>query len=276
MAGGEEETSQQQSPAKARAKPQSQLDLGEHLNAPDKPIKNPRNQEVRHFGWGDDDVNVDSPAKHPSIAHARPDANASFDFQDDGTPGEKRRPAGQPRGKGVNNGLGLYQNNLYDDTELPPSPKKNQPLSTVTNLKERSKDFDAKWGMADATPALTDRTKQDKPASLTKTRSTQPVKPEPDDDEFQHFAPPKTQAQSTTSGHPASRDQENVAFSPSNDRPLGVKHGGDGMGGKKGSVRTWGFGDDSDEDGIGGGNSGKFVAGKKQQAPAANAGLWDY
>ena len=277
MGRDEEETNERQSPAKARVEPRSQLDLGEHLNASEKPIKNPRNQQVRHFGWGDD-ANVDSPAKHPNVAHARPDANSSFHFQGDGTPGDKRRPAGQPRGKGVNNGLALYQNNLYDDTELPPSPKKNQPLSTVTNLKERSKDFDAKWGPADATPASTDRTKEEKRALPLQAKSLRPTEPQPGDDgdEFQHFAPPKNQAQSTTSSRPASRDQENLPSTRDTDRPLGVKNGGDGMGGKKGSVRTWGFGDDSDEDGIGGGNSGKFVAGKKQQAPKMNAGFWDY
>ena len=278
MGGDEEESTKQQSPAKPRVKPQSQLDIGEHVNATEKPIKNPRNQEVRHFGWGDDDANIESPTKHPNVAHARPDANASFDFQDDGTPGDNQRPAGYPRGKGVNNGLGLYQNNLYDDTELPPSPKKNQPLSTVTNMKGRSKDFDPKWGLEDATPILTDRTKENKPTSPLKAKSTRPTntKPEDDDEEFQHFAPPKTQPQTTGGSRPASRDQENLASNRNTDRPIGIKHGGDGMGGAKGSVRSWGFGDESDEDGVGGGNSGKFVASKKQQAPKESLGFWDY
>ena len=278
MGGDDENTGGRQSPGKSRAKPQSQLDLGEYLNATDRPIKNPRNQEVRHFGLGDEDANVESPAKRPNVVQARPDAKASFDFQDDGTPGYNRRPAGNPRGKGINNGLGLYQNNLYDDTDLPPSPKKNQPLSTVKNLKGRSKDFDPKWGPDDATPALADRTKENKPASPLMAKPKQPTKPRPedDDDEFQHFAPPKTQAQPTTSGRPASRDQENLASTRSTDRHIGIKSGGDGMGGGKGSVRTWGFGDESDEDGVGGGNSGKFVAGKKQLAPKGSGGFWDY
>jgi len=277
MGAEDDDTSKPQSPAKSRAKPRSQLDLSEYLNAANTPIKNPRNQDVRHFGLGDGDTNVESPAKHPNVVQARPEAKANFEFQDDGTPGDKRRLAGHPRGKGVNNGLSLYQNNLYDDTELPPSPKKNQPLSTVTNLEGRSKDFGAKGGLADTTPTLTDRTKETKPASPLKAKSMQPINPKPDDDdEFQHFAPPKTQVQTITSSRPASRDQENLASTRGTDRPLGIKNGGDGMGGKKGSLRTWGFGDDSDEDGVGGGNSGKFVAGKRQQAPKENAGLWDY
>jgi len=278
MGGEDEDTSNKQPPAKTRRKPQSQLDLGDYLNDPERPVKNPRNQEVRHFGWGDDNTNVESPGKHPNVVQARPDAKASFNFQDHGGPGDSRRPAGHPRGKGVNNGLSLYQNNLYDDTELPPSPKKNQPLSTVTNLKGQSKDFDPKSGSADATPNLTDRIKENKPASPLKAKSMQPMNspPEDDDDEFQHFAPPKTEAKTASSSGPASRDQENLASTRNADRPLGIKSGGDGMGGKKGSTRTWGFGDESDEDGIGGGNSGKFVAGKKQQAPKEIAGFWDY
>ena len=278
MGGDNEESSKQQSPAKPRVKPQSQLDIGEYLNATEKPIKNPRNQEIRHFGWGDDDTNVESPVKHPNVAHARPDAKASFDFQDDGTPGDNRRPAGHPRGKGVNNGLGLYQNNLFDDTELPPIPPKNRPLSTVTNLKGRSKDFDPKWGLADAQPTLTDRTKENKPVSPLKPKSTKPTKPQPEDDdeEFQHFAPPKSTAQTSGDSRPASRDQENLTSTRNTDRPMGIKNGGDGMGGAKGSVRSWGFGDESDEDGVGGSNSGKFMAGKKQQAPKESSGFWDY
>ena len=278
MGGENEESTKHQSPAKPIVKPQSQLDIGEYLNATEKPIKNPRNQEVRHFGWDDDDANVESPAKYPNVAHARPDANASFDFQDDGTPRDNRRAAGHSRGKGVNSGLGLYQNNIYDDTELPQSLKKNQPLSTVTNLKGRSKDFDPKWGLEDATPILTDRTKEIKPASPLKVKSSKPTntKTEDDDEEFQHFAPPKTQAQTTGSSRPASRDQENLASTRDTDRPIGIKSGGDGMGGAKGSARSWGFGDESDEDGVGGGNSGKFVAGKKQQAPKESSGFWDY
>ena len=277
MGGEDENTTNLQSPAKAKTKPQSQLDLGEHLNGPERPIKNPRNQEVRHFGWGDDSTNVESPAKHPNVVQARPDAKASFDFQDDGDPGDDRRPAGHPRGKGVNNGLGLYQNNIYDDTELPPSPNKNQLLSTVTSVKGRSKEFDPKSGPADATPTLADRTKENKPASPLKAKSIQPMnaQPEDDDDEFQHFAPPKTEAKTASSSGP-SHDQENLASARRADRPLGIKSGGDGMGGKKGSARTWGFGDESDEDGVGGGNSGKFMAGKKQQAPKESAGFWDY
>jgi hypothetical protein len=47
------------------------------------------------------------------------------------------------------------------------------------------------------------------------------------------------------------------------------------MGGTKGVARTWGFGSESDGEGEGGVNAGKFRASKKQQAPPDHP-LWDF
>ncbi|KAL8975893.1 MAG: hypothetical protein Q9177_006962, partial [Variospora cf. flavescens] len=55
----------------------------------------------------------------------------------------------------------------------------------------------------------------------------------------------------------------------------GIKTGGDGMGGRKDAVRSWGFGDESDEDGMEGANGGKFKPAKKQQAPKDDD-FWNY
>ncbi|KAI4124722.1 MAG: hypothetical protein LQ347_005619, partial [Umbilicaria vellea] len=74
---------------------------------------------------------MNSPAKNAKVDKARPDAQTHFDFQDDGTPGGAKRPGGHPRGHGPNNGLGLYQNNVYDeDRSTSPEKKSSQPLST--------------------------------------------------------------------------------------------------------------------------------------------------
>lgn len=56
-------------------------------------------------------------------------------------------------------------------------------------------------------------------------------------------------------------------------KQVGIKSNGDGMGGKKGTGRSWGFGDESDEDGVGK-NGGKFHASKIQQKPKDSA-FWD-
>jgi len=56
---------------------------------------------------------------------------------------------------------------------------------------------------------------------------------------------------------------------------------GDGMGGKKGAGRSWGFGDDSDGEEAGGlnGVGGKFrkgLPGKKQTHQASGGDFWDF
>ncbi|KAI9876182.1 MAG: hypothetical protein M1830_007083, partial [Pleopsidium flavum] len=145
-------------PTHPKSKDQSQWDF-EDFVTPEKVPQKIRGQDVRHFGWSDDEgANMESPVKHPKVTHPRPDAQTNFEFKDDGMPAGDRRPAGHPRGQGHKNGLGLYQNNLYDDEELPSSPEKKhaQPLSTVTNVKDRKKDFDPHFSMTDDSPAPKD------------------------------------------------------------------------------------------------------------------------
>ena len=75
-------------------------------------------------------------------------------------------------------------------------------------------------------------------------------------------------------GNPTSGDNKNVSNGDGKTH-VGIKNGGDGMGGKKGAGRSWGFGDDSDEDGAGGINGGKFQASKIQQTQN-NTAFWEF
>jgi hypothetical protein len=68
-----------------------------------------------------------------------------------------------------------------------------------------------------------------------------------------------------------------------NDNPKGIVIGGDGMGGKKGTGRSWGFGDESDGEEAGGlnGVGGQFrkgMPGKKQGTATQTGGgdFWDF
>ena len=256
------------SPVRPKSKHESQWG-SEDFVTPDKVAPSKiRGQDVRHFGWSDDEgANVESPVKHPKVVQPRRDAQANFEFKDHGTPGGDQRPPGHPRGgQNRQNGLGLYENNVYDDESLPSSPeKKSAPLRTVTNIKDRKKDFDPHFSMADNSPSAKDN-------------GSNGNRIMPDDGQK---AIKTMDARGDTSDHPRGQPQqstkENYSTGPnSSTMSTGIKTGGDGMGGKKGGpARSWGFGDDSDGEVPGGVNRGKFFADKKQQAPKEQ-NLWNF
>ncbi|KAL8926835.1 MAG: hypothetical protein Q9208_002643 [Pyrenodesmia sp. 3 TL-2023] len=237
--GDENETKQQALPARPKTKHQAQWDFGD-LSTPEKAPPKIRSQDVRHFGWGDD-TGHESPAKHPNVPHPRPDAKSHFDFLDDATPPGGRRPAGLPRGHAADRGAGLYKDNIFDD-DVASSPKKGaHPLSTVTNLKDRRKDLDPHYEISD------------EPSAISKTQQSRLTIDQDPDSQQAKIHP----------GRAAGKENK------------GIKTGGDGMGGRKDAVRSWGFGSESDEDGMDGQNGGKFQPAKKQQAPQDDD-FWNY
>ncbi|KAL9003752.1 MAG: hypothetical protein Q9188_003392 [Gyalolechia gomerana] len=252
------EQSQQALPARPKTKHQSQWDFDESA-APAKPPQKIRSQDVRHFSWGDDDSAHESPAKHANVAQPRPDAKSNFEFLDDGSPAVGNRAAG--RGHVFDRGAGLYKSSLFHEQDAPPSPEKKNahPLSTVTNLKDRRKDFDPHFAMADASPSSSNNT------------NDQSKKPIPDA-RAKVVKMMDAQWESTDQNHEPRFLAQSRAKGKEND---GIKLGGDGMGGRRDATRSWGFGSESDEDGKGGANGGRFQPGKKQQAPKDND-FWDY
>lgn len=159
------EQSQQKLPARPRTQHQSQWDFGD-TSAPAKAPQKIRSQDVRHFGWGDDDSAHESPAKNKNVPQPRPDAKSNFDFLDDGSPAVTNRIAG--RGHASDRGAGLYKSSLLHEQDTPSATEKNaNPLSTVTNLKDRHKDFDPHFAMADATPSGAEE-----PRFLAQSRAT--------------------------------------------------------------------------------------------------------
>lgn len=261
-----------------KTKHQSQWDF-EDFMTPEKVPQKIRDQDVRHFGWSDDEPNMDSPVKHPKVTQARPDARTHFDFQDEGTPAGDRAPANHPRGQGNNKGgMGLYKNDLFEHSERSPSPqKKSHPLSTVTNLKDRHQDLDPHFAMTDDSPGDAGLNGTNKPIPESRSKAVKMMEAQWEASDRSLGPPAKTQAfhNNADRSRSASTDKENDSNAGNNSRHLGIKSGGDGMGGKKGAGRSWGFGDESDEDGQGGINGGKFRAGKKQQAPKDSA-FWDF
>lgn len=140
-------------PGRPKSQHQSQWDF-QDFSTPDKPGNKVRGQDVRNFTWSDDEE-PETPARVPKVPQPRRDARAHFDFKDEDTPQPERRIIGG-RGKGVahNTALGLYANNVYDDSENTPKAPENPkaPLGTTTNGVNRKKDFDAHWNATDESP----------------------------------------------------------------------------------------------------------------------------
>ncbi|KAL8730635.1 MAG: hypothetical protein Q9166_003948 [cf. Caloplaca sp. 2 TL-2023] len=250
-------TGEQPLRARPKTKHQSQWDF-EDFSTPEKVTQKIRSQDVRHFGWGDDDTNVNSPAKNPHVPQPRPDATSHFEFLDDATPPGGKRAAGLPRGYAADRGAALYKNSLFnEDTNRSPEKKGSYPLSTVTNLKDRRKDFDPHFEMKDESPA--GNSQPPKPISEARAKVLKMM-----DAQWE-----------ATDQSPEPQVKKTQSRPTSGKENMGIKTGGDGMGGRKDAVRSWGFGDESDEDGVSGLNGRRFQPAKKQQAPADDE-FWNY
>ncbi|KUL86442.1 hypothetical protein ZTR_08135 [Talaromyces verruculosus] len=136
-----------------RSRPMSQWDFADFYT-PEKPRQKVRAQDVRHFGWSDnEEENIETPPVRPRVVQPRRDAETHFHL--DETDDENNKPEPLHPGKRMissfgNKGQGLYDNNVYDE-EGNPTPK--QPLGTVVNNIHRRKDFDAHWEVRDPTPS---------------------------------------------------------------------------------------------------------------------------
>ncbi len=169
----------------------------EDFVTPEKANRKARGQEVRNFGWSDDEAETaETPGKHRKPAQTRKDMDeVHFELQDDGLPSGKKRPAGTSKGSVSNNVSRLYQNNLYEDgmhtgvAEKESRPlkgttthvgmyennlyedgmhtshedQKGEPLKNVTNNVGRGKDFAPHWAMQDVSPANGKPNKENKP-----------------------------------------------------------------------------------------------------------------
>ncbi|KKY24494.1 hypothetical protein UCRPC4_g02452 [Phaeomoniella chlamydospora] len=212
----------------------------EDFTTPVKPAAKVRGQDVRHYGWSDDEGELSgSPGKHPHVAHPRRDAQTHFALQDTTPAAEKTRPVSQ---SGRNAHLGLYQNHIYDDADENGKPQAEikQPLSTVTNINNRRKDFDSSWMINDDI-ATKDANNENMPS--------------------RHMHEPGLKNVRMTEAQSANYDQSPDANKAENQKPQAQK--------KHVQVeRHWGFGDD--EEGI------TEVKPKHTSAAGGGKSFWDF
>ncbi|KAJ5210036.1 Nucleic acid-binding OB-fold [Penicillium cf. griseofulvum] len=126
------------------------------FETPVKGSRVPRGEEVRHFGFGDNEEGASAQTKL-DVAKPRRDADRHFDMTDEETE-EDGRIISSFGGRGKR----LYENRLFDSNgqaELSEREQKSEPLSTGTNVGNRNKNFVSQFELVDESPA----SKENKP-----------------------------------------------------------------------------------------------------------------
>ncbi|KAI0404481.1 hypothetical protein F4802DRAFT_567222 [Xylaria palmicola] len=247
--GSDEQDAPQPDPTPRKTKHNSQWSFEDFVTpAKVKPGKVLRHQETHQW-----EVEDSEPAQTSLQSKPRRDAETHFEFEDDGEAPADPRPA-RPRGGTHNTGLGLYQNKLFDEETGAATSTEVQPLGTITNLKDRGRDFDAHW-------AVEDTSSSDKPepkATVGDDRKKVVKMMEANWAAYDESPVQKENKPAASRNGPRTNDDR------------GISVGGDGMGGGKGSSRNWLFSDEDDT------QTKKPAAGRK--APAAKTGgfNWDF
>lgn len=251
------------------------------FNTPAKvvPSKVLRTNDVRHWGNSDDEA-VDSPIKFKKIDKPRKDAETHFEFQDDGTPQGGRRLIGRPRGAAQNTGLGLYNDHLFSEEDIASEGSKEpKTLNTIANIKDRRKDFDHHFSMTDDSPASKPAAEgiRDDRAKAVKMMDANWSAYDQSPNQKENAPVPASPSRPNTGTGKGVLSESTNTMSNRNDNPKGISIGGDGMGGKKGTGRQWGFGDDSDGEKVGGVNKpSKYRTGKQGKQQPTGGDFWDF
>ncbi|KAJ4271973.1 hypothetical protein NW762_000682 [Fusarium torreyae] len=180
-----------------------------------KPSRTMRTQDVRH--WDTDKDALDATPAQPA-AKPRRDADAHFELLDDGER-VPQPPRAHPPGFNHNENLGLYKNQLFDKEE---AGKNERALGNITNVKDRGKDFDHHFDIADKSPA---HPHERVPEGHKK--AVQMMEHNWD----------------TYEKSPASQKENRVTENTDKHK---INIAGDGMGGRKGTNRDWLYGETQD------------------------------
>lgn len=152
IGGDNTELEVKQEPKRGHPRNQSQWDFTD-FTTPEKPSRPPPAEKARHFGYGDEDVDLESPPTKPHVPKPRRDAEVHFEMTEDHPDDDSGRIIASYQ----NRGQRLYENRLFDDNgEAMPSEKeqKQRPLSVAANTNNagRQRNFDANWAMGAESP----------------------------------------------------------------------------------------------------------------------------
>lgn len=238
-------------PATDRSRSRSKHDSSwsfDDFVTPQKPLpsKTIRPQDVRHWD-AEADAASDTPGPFKVTVKPRRDAEHHFDFVDDGPEQPGRRAAGIKRGSKHNTGLGLYDNNLYnEDGSEPAAGADPSALGNITNLKGRKNDFDSHWAMTDEDDVATPqppKVSDDRKKAVRMMESNWAATDESPVGAKEN-APLASVSGRKQAGINVAGDgmgSRKVNRNGGSDRSdgRGIHIAGDGMGGKKGTARDW-------------------------------------
>lgn len=193
----------QPAPVKKDTKNMSHWDF-EDFGAPvgdGKPQRKAQGQEIRNFGWSDDEKDlIDTPPKLPRAIHARRDAETHFKIKDELTPLPAEK---QPGRRAHSKGLGLYDTSVFDKSGDTPDSAFKPTGRSGLNWR---KDFDSHWTMADEpSPNGNAKADESKPISSDRMKAVKMMDSHwdvYDDDD----GAPKQQAPAPPAASKASRD----------------------------------------------------------------------
>lgn len=163
-------------PARPKSQHMAQWNF-EDFATPDKPVRKPRGQEIRHFGWSDDEADLqDTPPAKPRVPQPRRDAETHFQLTDE----QDEQAAPRMIKSYMNKGLSLYQNPLYneEDDDAQDETDSKAPLSVLANGAHRKKDFDSHWVMNDFSPVDSNSNIENrKPAGADRLKAVKMMEP---------------------------------------------------------------------------------------------------
>ena len=150
-------------------------------------------------------------------------------------------------------------------------------MNTIANIKDRRKDFDPHFSMTDDSPASKPAAEggiRDDRAKAVKMMDANWTAYDQSPNQKENVPVPASPSRPNTGTGKGVLSESTNTMSNRNDNPKGISIGGDGMGGKKGTSRQWGFGDDSDGEGVN--KPSKFRTGKQSKPQATGGDFWDF
>jgi hypothetical protein len=216
LGGDNTELEIKSTPSRPKAQHTSQWNFDD-FSTIEKPRGKIRGQDVRHFGWSDDEGDLkETPPARPRVFQPRRDAEQHFQFEEDGS-SARDNPHMRLVGSAHNKGLGLYDS-LYDE-QGNPNPNESgskAPLSILPNGAHRKKDFDHHWSISNTSPP------DDKPKGENKPIATDRM-----------MAVKMMDA--SWDSYSESPEQSKMALPPGQAKRMN----------RNANQRSWGFGDDS-------------------------------
>lgn len=291
-----------------KTKHQSQWDFSD-FTTPAKPIRTRgQSQGAHHFSF-DDETKEDSPMKKQQHKPRR-DAEAHFELQDDGGDADasQQRRAG-PAHTHNRNQSSLWQSQtddggpdevgaksytqstvvsqtdrhkdfdphfiITDDAvvgDVDSTAKKPRRVAGIgANVKDRHKDFDAHWAIDDEHPGAVD---DQHDASSNRTGLTSNKAKVLQTLSSQWEARDDSSPGTARKGASGAEAAMFGAGPPAGKENQGIKTSGDGMGGRRGAGRHWGFGNADEDDEIE--DQPRKPAGKGgRPQPAARTAFWE-